>query len=214
MQCDDIRRLLQRSRDAGFALNARGEVWAWNAAAEALTGRSAAEMLDQSFAAKLGAHGSLGKPLDAEYCECAIRDGGVPNFDFEFRSALGEVRWLNVSVLVFDSPRNGPALVVHLAHEITATRRQHARYEQIIAAARQIIESAKEEYHFLPVSPLTEREQAILRLLGEGRAAAQVAGSLGISAQTLRNHLRHVNQKLGTHNRLEAVIHAARRGLI
>jgi DNA-binding CsgD family transcriptional regulator len=41
-----------------------------------------------------------------------------------------------------------------------------------------------------------------------------VATALGISAQTLRNHLRHVNQKLGTHNRLEAVIHAAHRGLI
>jgi DNA-binding CsgD family transcriptional regulator len=30
---------------------------------------------------------------------------------------------------------------------------------------------------------------------------------------SLRNHLRHVNQKLGTHNRLEAVIRAAGRGL-
>jgi PAS domain S-box-containing protein len=214
MQCDEIRRLLQHSRDAGFALNARGEVWAWNATAEALTGFPAADMLEQPLAAKLGAHGSLGKPLDAEYCECAIRDGGVPNFDVEFRSALGKARWLNVSVLVFEARRNNPALVVHLAHEITATRRQHARYEQIIAAARQIIDSAKEEYHFLPVSPLTERERAILRLLGEGRAAGQVATALGISAQTLRNHLRHVNQKLGTHNRLEAVIHAAHRGLI
>jgi len=45
-------------------------------------------------------------------------------------------------------------------------------------------------------------------------AAVQVASELGISSQTLRNHLYHVNQKLGTHNRLEAVVHAVRRGLI
>jgi DNA-binding CsgD family transcriptional regulator len=37
---------------------------------------------------------------------------------------------------------------------------------------------------------------------------------MGISSQTLRNHLYHVNRKLGTHNRLEAVVHAVRRGLI
>jgi DNA-binding CsgD family transcriptional regulator len=30
----------------------------------------------------------------------------------------------------------------------------------------------------------------------------------------VRNHLHHVNQKLGTHNRLEAVTHAQRRRFI
>ncbi|MEO7963967.1 MAG: LuxR C-terminal-related transcriptional regulator [Gemmatimonadaceae bacterium] len=35
-----------------------------------------------------------------------------------------------------------------------------------------------------------------------------------MSPQTLRNHLRHIKQKLRTHNRLEAVTHAQRRGLI
>lgn len=214
MQRDRLRRLLRRSRDAAFALTPRGEIWAWNAAAESLTGFAAADMVHEVFAVKLAAHGSLGRPLDAEYCERAIRDGGVPNFDLEFRSALGESRWLNVSVLVFEPLRNSPALVVHLARDMTATRRQQARYEQIVAAARQIVESSAAERHFLPISPLTEREQSILHLLAEGRAAAQVASALGISTQTLRNHLRHVNQKLGTHNRLEAVIHAARRGLI
>lgn len=214
MQSDNLRRSVQRSCDVAFALTSCGEIWAWNAAAEALTGFPAAVVLGQSFAAKLEAHGSLGKPLDAEYCERAIRDGGVANFDIELRSALGELRWLKLSVLVFEPLRSSPALVVHLGHEITATRRQQARYEQIITAAREITESADEKCHFVPVSPLTDRERAILRLLAEGRAAAEVAGALSISMQTLRNHLRHVNQKLGTHNRLEAVIHAARRDLI
>ncbi|HKU61032.1 MAG TPA: LuxR C-terminal-related transcriptional regulator [Gemmatimonadales bacterium] len=40
------------------------------------------------------------------------------------------------------------------------------------------------------------------------------ARRLKISAQTLRNHLHHINRKLRTHNRLEAVTHAQRRGLL
>ena len=41
-----------------------------------------------------------------------------------------------------------------------------------------------------------------------------IARTLRISAQTLRNHLHRINRKLRTHNRLEAVTHAQRRGLL
>src|SRR5207244_258130 len=41
-----------------------------------------------------------------------------------------------------------------------------------------------------------------------------IARKLSISAQTLRNHLHHINRKLRTHTRLEAVTHAQQRGLI
>ena len=214
MQRDRLYRLLQRSRDAAFALTHRGEIWAWNVAAEALTGFGADEVLHQSFAAKIEAHGPLGRALDADYCERAIRDGSVASFDVELRAASGPWIWLNVSVLVFEPLRNSPSLVVHLAHEITASRRQHALWERLIDAAREIVALTDDDHHLMPVSPLTDREQRILRLFAEGRSAVEVSRSLGISTQTLRNHLHHVNQKLGTHDRLEAVIHAVRRRLI
>ena len=44
--------------------------------------------------------------------------------------------------------------------------------------------------------------------------AKAIARTLRISAQTLRNHLHRINRKLRTHNRLEAVTHAQRRGLL
>lgn len=214
MQRDRLYRLLQRSRDAAFALTPLAEVWTWNAAAEALTGIRAEEVIHEPFAAKIEAHGPLGRPLNADYCERAIRDGGAASFDLELRAASGHWIWLNVSVLVFEPLRNSPAIVVHLAHDITIARRQHALLDRLIGTAREIAEMAGEEQHLLPVSPLTEREQCILRQFAEGRTATQVARTLGISAQTVRNHLHHVNQKLGTHDRLEAVIHAVRRRLI
>jgi DNA-binding CsgD family transcriptional regulator len=65
-----------------------------------------------------------------------------------------------------------------------------------------------------PVEPLSEHERRILKLFSEGNNATTIARTLKISPQTLRNHLHRINQKLRTHNRLEAVTHAQRRGLL
>jgi DNA-binding CsgD family transcriptional regulator len=61
---------------------------------------------------------------------------------------------------------------------------------------------------------LTKQERRVLQLLAEGKSPSTVARELGINPRTLRNHLHHINQKLHTHNRLEAVIQATRRGMI
>ena len=214
MQRDRLRQLLERTMDPAFALTARAEIWAWNPAAEGATGFLAAEALGQSFPALTDARGPLGKLLDAEYCERVIRDGGASSFDIELKTASGASIWLNVSVLVFEPLRSGPALVVHLAHDITASRLRRALYDRLRETAREITELADEEPHLVPVAVLTPQEQRLLSLFAQGKTPAHVARELDISSQTLRNHLYHVNQKLGTHNRLEAVIHAVRRGLI
>ena len=65
-----------------------------------------------------------------------------------------------------------------------------------------------------PVSPLSEQEQRILRLFAKAKNSAEIARELGITLPTLRNHLHSINEKLRTHNRLEAVMHAMQRGLI
>lgn len=214
MQRDRLYGLLQRTPDPAFALTAQGEVRAWNAAVARLTGIPADDALHQPFVELVDPHGPLGQPVDAAYCERAVRDGGVASFDMQVRARDGRRIWLNVSALVFEALRGSPALVVHLAHDITASRQRRAIYEQLVQAARDIVRLGDEEPHLVPVSPLTEQEQRILRAFAEGLGPAQVARSLGISTQTLRNHLHHVNQKLGTHDRLEAVTHAQRRRFI
>ena len=214
MQRDRLSRLLERTKDPAFALTAHAEIWAWNPAAEAITGFSAAEALHQPFPALTDARGPLGKLVDAEYCERAIRDGGVSSFDLELKTASGSLIWLNVSVLVFEPLRFSAAVVVHIAHDITTSRRRRTLYERLHETAREITQLVDEEHHLVPVPFLTQQEQRLLSLFAQGKTPAQVARELDISSQTLRNHLYHVNQKLGTHNRLEAVIHAVRRGLI
>jgi DNA-binding NarL/FixJ family response regulator len=61
---------------------------------------------------------------------------------------------------------------------------------------------------------LTPRELATLRLMADGRANKEIAGTLGISERTVKTHLGHLFEKLGVTSRTEAVRVASRRGLV
>lgn len=61
-------------------------------------------------------------------------------------------------------------------------------------------------------NPLTEREQAVLKLAAAGHSAAKIAALLFLSEGTVRNYLSAVIQKLGVANRLEAVREAEAKG--
>ena len=57
---------------------------------------------------------------------------------------------------------------------------------------------------------LTRREIEILRLIATGLRTGAIAERLHVSPATVRNHVQHIFDKLGAHNRLEAVAHARR----
>ncbi|MEU4569810.1 response regulator transcription factor [Micromonospora sp. NPDC023956] len=54
-------------------------------------------------------------------------------------------------------------------------------------------------------SPLTGRETEVLELTASGATVAEVAGSLGLSPGTVRNHLGRIARKAGARTRVEAV---------
>ena len=53
---------------------------------------------------------------------------------------------------------------------------------------------------------LTPREQEVLTLLAKGYLYKEIASDLGISINTLRNHLRTIYDKLHVHSRTEAAV--------
>ena len=55
------------------------------------------------------------------------------------------------------------------------------------------------------VEPLTEREVQVLRLLSLGLSNQAVADQLVISHATVKTHIRHIFEKLGVENRIEAL---------
>ena len=61
---------------------------------------------------------------------------------------------------------------------------------------------------------LTEREVDILRLIGKGYKAAEIARLLSITLNTVNTYVRDVYRKLGISSRAEAALEASRRGLI
>lgn len=65
---------------------------------------------------------------------------------------------------------------------------------------------------FEGTSPLTEREQQILRLSADGRSASAIAAEVFLSAGTVRNHLSSAIGKTGAENRAQAARIARDRG--
>ncbi|WP_374587159.1 LuxR C-terminal-related transcriptional regulator [Ideonella dechloratans] len=61
---------------------------------------------------------------------------------------------------------------------------------------------------------LTERELEVLRAMRVARSNAQIGEQLGISALTVKNHLRKIMRKLGAGNRVQAVAEAMARHMI
>jgi DNA-binding CsgD family transcriptional regulator len=61
---------------------------------------------------------------------------------------------------------------------------------------------------------LTPRQHEVLRHLGDGCATRDIAREMGISEETVRNHVRGILKSLGAHSRLEAVAIAHAEGLL
>ncbi|HVS49013.1 MAG TPA: response regulator transcription factor [Candidatus Dormibacteraeota bacterium] len=82
------------------------------------------------------------------------------------------------------------------------------------AIARQrkvVIDKQAREKLFAEFTP---RELDVLRLLAEGHDTATLARRLGIAPHTVEWHVSHLIEKLQVHSKLQAVIAAARAGLI
>jgi PAS domain S-box-containing protein len=211
--------LLEQTADAAYAVTEEGEICSWNGAAERLFGYPAGEVLRRNIDEVLEARDNLGTHPLAGGLEAAPRrwdgaSGGIAAFDLEVGTSSGDRIWVNVSTIVFDNKRTGRRLFVRLAHDITRRRQKEELLNRLTQVAGQIVALTTDTSDHAPVEPLSEQERRILTLFAEGNNPADIAGRLRISAQTLRNHLHHINGKLRTHNRLEAVTHAQRRGLI
>lgn len=61
---------------------------------------------------------------------------------------------------------------------------------------------------------LTDREEAVLRLIAQGMSNAEIAGELFLGVETVKTHVRNVLAKLGARDRVQAVIAAYESGFI
>jgi DNA-binding NarL/FixJ family response regulator len=61
---------------------------------------------------------------------------------------------------------------------------------------------------------ISKREEEVLQLIADGASTTEVASRLFISAKTVKNHLASIYHKLDARDRTQAVLRAARLGII
>jgi PAS domain S-box-containing protein len=208
---------LEHTTDAAFAVGEDGQIHFWNKAAEKLLGYSAEDVVHKTCFEVLQGFGALGTRVCQEGCsvmECVGRHAEIPNFDLSVKNRSGQRMWINMSTIVFDNPRTSRRLLVHLAHDISEQKRTEELAHKMLDLSRELGQIGQWTLRPEPASPLSDQEKQILHLFSGGQSSHSIAKTLGISVPTLRNHLHHINQKLRTHNRLEAVMHAIQRKLI
>ena len=116
------------------------------------------------------------------------------------------------SDMIFDSIRAGASgyLLKHTPADelIRAVEQVHAGGAPMtMQIARKVITHFQQiQKPASDVEKLTPREQEVLTLLAKGYLYKEIAGNLGISINTLRNHLRTIYDKLHVHSRTEATV--------
>ena len=209
--------LLEGTTDAAFSVTRQGEILSWNKAAEELFGYTRGAALHKTCHEILEGIGPLGTRVHYRHCSVAGCAGGkidIPNFDVSVKKRSGKRVWINMSTIVFDNQRTGRRLLIHLARDVTEHKQGEKLMHKILELSKQLSSLGEGSLHAEPISPLSEQERNVLRMFAKGKESAEIIDTLGISPQTLRNHLYHINRKLRTHNRLEAVMHAMQRKLI
>jgi DNA-binding NarL/FixJ family response regulator len=65
-----------------------------------------------------------------------------------------------------------------------------------------------------PFHPLSKREMEVLSYLTRGMSNKEIANLLGISHQTVKNHVTSILRKLGVEDRTQAAVYALKRGWV
>jgi PAS domain S-box-containing protein len=217
MFAGDVYNMLEGAADAAFVVTLGGEVCFWNAAAEQLFGYAAKDVLNKTCFEVLKGKDALGALACTGGCSVqhsAIHTDSIPTFDLEVTIGSGQRRWVSISTIVFEDSRLHRRLIVHLARDISDSKEREQAFSRMIDASKQVISVGDVRTRLAPIESLSAKEEHILKLFAKAKNSSQVARELGITLPTLRNHLHAINQKLRTHNRLEAVLSAMKRGLI
>ncbi len=173
-------------------------------------------------------NGSAGE-TDVAVCDLALPDGDGFDLIEELAANGGEVITLVLSASLEPARfaravEAGASGVLHKAAAIgdivEAVKRLRAGEallspDEVIEMLRMVSRQRQEQLEAQrAIDRLTRREREVLQALAEGLDSKDIAEKLHITVETERTHMVNILNKLGVHSRLQALVFAARNGLV
>lgn len=204
---------LGSSAEATFAVNDRGVIVAWNAAAQRLLGYTPEQAIGAQCHDLM--HGL--KPSGAPMCgaDCPVVQSckyGSSARRFEMIVPRPDGLEVAVDVVTVTVYEDEEPIAIHVLNETPSARHLETMTQHVLErlGGRDVPAMQAQT----PAEALTARELSVLRLLAEGIRTEDIAQQLGLSRSTVRNHVQNIIVKLGVHSRVEAVVAAIQRGLV
>ena len=170
-----------------------------------------------------------GGETDVAVCDLALPDGDGFDLIEEFAVNGGDVITLVLSASLEPARfaravEAGASGVLHKAAAIgdivEAVKRLRAGEallspDEVIGMLRMVSRQRQEQLEAQrAIDRLTRREREVLQALAEGLDSKDIAEKLHITVETERTHMVNILNKLGVHSRLQALVFAARNGLV
>jgi PAS domain S-box-containing protein len=220
MKLRDIRRLVEGTADPAFAVDTNGLIAAWNKAAAELFGIDKEVALGRYCCEVVRGVDECGRMCSKD---CTIQHEArehrpLKSYDIQV-DARGKRQWCNVSVMMVESTDQFPRHTIHIARPADLQKRFELLMRDFVVAETDLPTVNVSEMLAAKRTPtnyteLSKRETEILTHIANGETTARIAKDLFISPTTVNNHIQHILQKLGAHNRLEAVRRAEKARLI
>lgn len=220
MKRDELNKLVESTCDAAFAVDSEGVIASWNASAERLFGKDAADTIGQPCREILKGFDECGRVCSQN---CTVRQAvlshhPVSNFDLQVKTPKGD-QWCNVSVLIAEDNGSTRPLAIHVVRPIDLRKRLEILVRDFVVGNTSVTPENAVAMISSTRAPakdadLTTRELQILRMLARGESTRTIGLHLHISRATVNNHIQHMLRKLDSHTRLEAVRRAEHAGLI
>ena len=177
--------------DTAFAVDRRGDIVFWNAAAEKSLGYPTSEALGKKCWKLLYGKDTYGNRYCCRHCpirSMAFKQEPVNGFQFTCKTASGQFIPFDVSCMtVFDQPDNG--MMMHICRPENQSPEANNPQPPTINQ----------------LGSLSQREIEVLALLADKTSTRDIASTLSISIRTVRTHIQHLMYKLQVHKRIDAI---------
>ncbi len=215
-----LSQVLHRAVDGAFAVDSMQRIIYWDQGCEHLLGYASDSVLGKPCCDVLqGCDPVTRSSLCRHNCRVArLGNGGDTSnrFSIQVTNSRAKSLTLSVNIVLIPSGCRDKWNVAHLLHR----NGKPDVLDSLSYASDKHPSMAPRRHNGAPAkcwpadSCLTAREHQVLALLAEGLTAAVIAKRLTISATTTRNHIQHIQKKLGVHSQVEAVAYAYRHDLV